>query len=181
MPINTQELLSAVAVLTDKQSMRVTLKSSAKGAAVAGSSTFLGGLVAGPIGLFLGGAVGGLVAYAMTNNQFKPVSHVIMHDLSVREQEQLKQRIVDALSRFQPTDLVVIASLLAGNMAAQQTVITAVVSFLTNEMLADDAGTVHLGLLSLHRALIDRWSALVMGTPDESTPNPNVENRLRIR
>lgn len=134
MPINTQELLSAVAVLTDKQSMRVTLKSSAKGAAVAGSSTFLGGLVAGPIGLFLGGAVGGLVAYAMTNNQFKPVSHVIMHDLSVREQEQLKQRIVDALSRFQPTDLVAIASLLAGNMAAQQTVITAVVSFLTNEM-----------------------------------------------
>lgn len=134
MPINTQELLSAVATLTDKQSMRVTLKSSAKGATVAGSSTFLGGLVAGPVGLFVGGAVGGLIAYAMTNNQFKPVSHIIQHDLSVREKEQLKQRIVDALSEFQPTDLMVILPLLTSNAAVQKQVISAVVAFLTNEM-----------------------------------------------
>ncbi|XP_035899436.1 protein C19orf12 homolog [Anopheles stephensi] len=134
MPINTRELLSAVAILTDKQSMRVTLKSSAKGATVAGSSTFLGGLLAGPVGLFVGGAVGGLIAYAMTNNQFKPVSHIIQHELSVREQEQLKQRIVDALSEFQPTDLMVILPLLMGNLRAQETVISTVVAFLTNEM-----------------------------------------------
>lgn len=134
MPINTQELLSAVAILTDKQSMRVTLKCSAKGAAVAGSSSFVGGLVAGPVGLFLGGALGGLLAYTMTNNQFKPVSQIILHELTPREQEQLKQRIVGALSGFQATDLIVIAPLLAGNGAAQQAVLGAVVSFLTNEM-----------------------------------------------
>ncbi|XP_050073269.1 protein C19orf12 homolog [Anopheles maculipalpis] len=134
MPINTRELLSAVAILTDKQSMRVTLKSSAKGATVAGSSTFLGGLLAGPIGLLIGGTLGGLIAYAMTNNQFKPVSHIIQHELTVQEQEQLKQRIVDALSQFQPTDLMVILPLLTGNIAAQQTVISTVVAFLTNEM-----------------------------------------------
>lgn len=134
MSINKRELLHAVATLTDKQSMRVTLKSSAKGAAVAGSSSFVGGLLAGPIGLLIGGAVGGLIAYAMTNNQFKPVSHVILHDLTEREQEQLKQHIVDALSEFNPTDLIVIIPLLMGNAAAQKTVLATVVSFLTNEM-----------------------------------------------
>uniref|UniRef100_A0A182W5G4 Uncharacterized protein n=1 Tax=Anopheles minimus TaxID=112268 RepID=A0A182W5G4_9DIPT len=134
MPINTRELLDAVAILTDKQEMRVTLKCSAKGAIVTGSSSFLGGLVAGPVGLFAGGALGGLIAYAMTNNQFKPVSHIIQHDLTVREQEQLKERIIHALSEFNPTDLMVIIPLLMGNAAAQKTVLATVVSFLTNEM-----------------------------------------------
>ncbi|XP_053663296.1 protein C19orf12 homolog [Anopheles marshallii] len=134
MPINTRELLDAVAILTDKNSMRVTLKSSAKGATVAGSSTFVGGLLAGPVGLLVGGAVGGLIAYAMTSNQFKPVSHIIQHDLSVREQEQLKQRIVDALSEFNPTDLMVILPLLAGNVSVQKMVLSTVVTFLTNDM-----------------------------------------------
>uniref|UniRef100_A0A182XDS7 Uncharacterized protein n=1 Tax=Anopheles quadriannulatus TaxID=34691 RepID=A0A182XDS7_ANOQN len=134
MPINTRELLDAVATLTDKESMRVTLKSSAKGATVAGSTTFLGGLLAGPVGLFVGGAVGGLVAYAMTNNQFKPVSEIIRHDLSVQEQERLKQRIVSALSEFHATDLVMVLSLLTANGAAQKAVLATVVTFLTNEM-----------------------------------------------
>uniref|UniRef100_A0A182N1A6 Uncharacterized protein n=1 Tax=Anopheles dirus TaxID=7168 RepID=A0A182N1A6_9DIPT len=134
MPINTRELLDAVAVLTDKESMRVALKSSAKGAAVAGSSTFVGGLLAGPVGLFVGGALGGLLAYAVTHDQFKPVSHIIRHDLSVREQERLKERIVTALSQFQATDLLVILPLLTGNAGAQKLVLSTVASFLTNEM-----------------------------------------------
>uniref|UniRef100_A0A182PBK3 Uncharacterized protein n=1 Tax=Anopheles epiroticus TaxID=199890 RepID=A0A182PBK3_9DIPT len=134
MTINTRELLDAVATLTDKESMRVTLKSSAKGATVAGSSTFLGGLLAGPIGLFIGGALGGLVAYAMTNGQFKPVSHIIRYDLSAPEQERLKQRVMDALSEFQATDMIMILPLLTGSASAQQAVLGAVVSFLTNEM-----------------------------------------------
>uniref|UniRef100_A0A182QXE8 Uncharacterized protein n=1 Tax=Anopheles farauti TaxID=69004 RepID=A0A182QXE8_9DIPT len=134
MPINTRELLEAVGVLTDKESMRVTLKSSVKGATIAGSSTFVGGLLAGPVGLFVGSALGGLLAYTMSNGQFKPVSHIIKHDLSVREQEQLKERIVHALSEFQAIDLVTILSLLAGNAAAQKLVLSTVVSFLTSEM-----------------------------------------------
>uniref|UniRef100_A0A182MIX7 Uncharacterized protein n=1 Tax=Anopheles culicifacies TaxID=139723 RepID=A0A182MIX7_9DIPT len=134
MPINTRELLDAVAILTDQQPTRVALKNSAKGAIVTGSSSFLGGLLAGPIGLFIGGTLGGLISYAMTNNQFKPISHIIQHDLTVRQQEQLKERIIAALSEFHPTDLMVIIPLLTGNVSAQKAVISTVISFLTNEM-----------------------------------------------
>ncbi|KFB38785.1 AGAP000432-PA-like protein [Anopheles sinensis] len=134
MPIDTRKLFDAVGELMDKDGVRVAIKSSAKGAAIAGSSSFVGGLMAGPIGLFVGGALGGLFAYAMTNDQFKPVSHVIKHELSVREQERLKQLIVEALSDFQATDLVVILPLLTGNASAQKAVLSTVVSFVTNEM-----------------------------------------------
>ncbi|XP_058127476.1 protein C19orf12 homolog [Anopheles ziemanni] len=134
MPIDTRKLFVAVGELMDKEGVRVAIKSSAKGAAIAGSSSFIGGLVAGPIGLFAGGAVGGLLAYAMTNDQFKPLSHVIQHDLSVREQERLKKLIVEALSEFDATDLMVILPLLTGNVSAQKAVLQTVVSFVTNDM-----------------------------------------------
>uniref|UniRef100_A0A2M4ASM0 Putative conserved plasma membrane protein n=1 Tax=Anopheles triannulatus TaxID=58253 RepID=A0A2M4ASM0_9DIPT len=133
MPINTRQLLDAVGTLTDRESMRVTMKSSAKGAAIAGSGSFLGGMMGGPVGLFVGGALGGLVAYAMSAN-FKPVSEIIRNELTVAERERLKERILNALSEFQPTDLVVILSLLTGNVSAQRAVLTAVATFITNEM-----------------------------------------------
>uniref|UniRef100_A0A2M4C2U8 Putative conserved plasma membrane protein n=1 Tax=Anopheles marajoara TaxID=58244 RepID=A0A2M4C2U8_9DIPT len=133
MPINTRQLLDAVGSLADRESMRVTMKSSAKGAAIAGSGSFLGGMMGGPVGLFVGGALGGLVAYAMSDN-FKPVSQIIRNELTVAERERLKERILGALAEFQATDLVVILPLLTGNVSAQRAVLSAVATFLTNEM-----------------------------------------------
>lgn len=48
MPINTQELLRAVAILADDNNLRVTAKQSGKGAAICGAICFIGGLVGGP-------------------------------------------------------------------------------------------------------------------------------------
>lgn len=62
MPVNTNELLHAVALLTDRENMRVAVKESTKGAAICGSTCFVGGLLGGPIGLAVGGAIGGLGA-----------------------------------------------------------------------------------------------------------------------
>lgn len=69
MPIDTEELLRGIAVLADKQNMRVTLKKSGKGAAVCGAMCFIGGLVGGPAGLAVGGALGGMTAYKMSSSE----------------------------------------------------------------------------------------------------------------
>lgn len=66
MVINTNQLLSAVAVLTDDHNMRITMKKSGKGALVCGASCFIGGLIAGPVGLAIGGTLGGLQAWNMS-------------------------------------------------------------------------------------------------------------------
>lgn len=134
MPINTRELMQAVGTLTDKEGMKTTVKGSAKGAAVCGSACFVGGLVAGPAGLAVGGTIGALTAYYMSNGKFRPVSHVIMHEMSNQERERLKNHIVAALAEFHPTDIAVILPLLMGNAAAQRAVLSTVASFITNEM-----------------------------------------------
>lgn len=48
MPINTEELLRAVAILADNNNLRVTAKQSGKGAAICGAICFIGGLIGGP-------------------------------------------------------------------------------------------------------------------------------------
>lgn len=48
MPVDTQELLRAVALLADDNNLRVTVKQSGKGAMICGAMCFVGGLIGGP-------------------------------------------------------------------------------------------------------------------------------------
>lgn len=61
MPINTPELLSLISQLCDEKNLQVTVKESLKGGVITGSSTVVGGLLAGPIGLAVGTSVMGLI------------------------------------------------------------------------------------------------------------------------
>lgn len=42
MPVHLEELMSAIAILTDEQEIRLTLKQSGKGAVICGAMTFIG-------------------------------------------------------------------------------------------------------------------------------------------
>ncbi|XP_055621346.1 protein C19orf12 homolog [Toxorhynchites rutilus septentrionalis] len=134
MPIKTRELMDAVTVLTDQENMRVAMKCSAKGAAVCGAGSFVGGILGGPVGLAIGGTLGAVSAAYMNRGKFRPVSDIIRYDMSERQREMLKELIIDALSEFHPTDLIVLLPLLMNNNAAQRSVLNTVVSFVTNEL-----------------------------------------------
>lgn len=78
--------MNGIAVLTDDHNMRVTIKHSSKGALVCGAACFVrerlcgikntiqltqkmfqvGGVVAGPIGMAIGGTIGGIKAWHMS-------------------------------------------------------------------------------------------------------------------
>ncbi|XP_058467010.1 protein C19orf12 homolog [Malaya genurostris] len=134
MPIDTRELMEAVGMLTDQRNVRVTIKSSAKGAMVCGTTCFIGGLLGGPVGLAVGGTIGAIGAGMMSKGKFRSVNEIIMQEMSDREREQLKERILKALSQFHPTDMAVLLPLIMGNAAAQQAILSTVISFVTNEM-----------------------------------------------
>lgn len=70
MPVATGELIKAIAVLADREDVRVSVKQSAKGAIVAGTCCFIGGILLGPPGLAIGGVAGGITAYKMTKGKF---------------------------------------------------------------------------------------------------------------
>lgn len=54
MPINTEEVLSLVSQVCEEEKLRVAIKESVKGGVIAGSTTVIGGLLVGPLGLALG-------------------------------------------------------------------------------------------------------------------------------
>jgi nicotinamide mononucleotide (NMN) deamidase PncC len=54
MPINSRELLSVVSQLTEDRHVRVTIKESLKGGCIAATTTVVGGVVLGPVGLAVG-------------------------------------------------------------------------------------------------------------------------------
>ncbi|KAJ7360487.1 hypothetical protein OS493_015588 [Desmophyllum pertusum] len=57
-----------MAILADEDQLKVTVKSSGYGGLIAGITTTIGGLVAGPPGLLVGGALGGALAYSSAGN-----------------------------------------------------------------------------------------------------------------
>lgn len=63
MPVDLKEFMDGLAILADNHNLRVTVQKSGKGALICGTCCFIGGLVAGPVGLAIGGTVGGITAY----------------------------------------------------------------------------------------------------------------------
>ena len=76
MVIRYNDILTVITTLCDDEGLKVTVKGSAKGGLIAGATSAVGGLVLGPLGLAIGGTVGGLIAYA-TAEPYKPVSQVV--------------------------------------------------------------------------------------------------------
>lgn len=70
MVVNTRDLMNGLAILTDDHNMRVTITQSSKGALLCGAACFVGGVVAGPIGMAVGGTIGGLKAWHMSRGTF---------------------------------------------------------------------------------------------------------------
>lgn len=54
MPINSRELISVVAQLTEDRHVRVTIRESLKGGCIAATTTVIGGIILGPAGLAIG-------------------------------------------------------------------------------------------------------------------------------
>jgi hypothetical protein len=54
MPINSTQLLSVVSQITEDRHVRVTISESVKGGCIAATTTVVGGIVLGPVGLAIG-------------------------------------------------------------------------------------------------------------------------------
>ena len=54
MPINSVEILSLVTQVCEEEKLQVSIKESLKGGLLAGTTTTIGGLLGGPIGLAIG-------------------------------------------------------------------------------------------------------------------------------
>lgn len=84
MSISTTELIKAVAVIVDRADLKVCAQQSAQGALMAGAASLVGGVLFGPIGLALGGAIGGVTAMLSQGKSINSQSRFIANHLHSR-------------------------------------------------------------------------------------------------
>ena len=134
MPVSPVDLQRVMAVLADEDELKVTMKSSAYGGVVAGVATTVGGLVAGPPGLLIGGALGGLLAYGSAGN-FKPVSQVIK-DMNAHERQLLYNAMRDIVENLNIDDYLALIAFLSGGpgLLIRQQLMDRMVTFLRDQM-----------------------------------------------
>lgn len=134
MVIRTDEIVNIVSKLSDESGLKVTVKESVKGGVIAGAACTIGGVLLGPPGLAIGGAIGGCLAYVFGNGKFRPVSDVIMHDMRNEDRQQLVHSVQRILADLDPADAMHLLVLINGNAALKGRVITEVTNFFQNQM-----------------------------------------------
>ena len=112
MPVSAVELQRVLAILADEDQLKVSVKGAGYGGVVAGVTTTIGGLIAGPAGLLVGGALGGVLAYANAED-FKPVSQVVK-EMNAHERQLLYDATRDIVDNLAIDDYAALLAFLNG-------------------------------------------------------------------
>ena len=133
MPVSSRDLEQVIEVIADKKQLKVTVDRSVKGGIIAGVATGIGGLLLGPIGLAIGGAVGGTAAYA-TSGEFKPVSEVL-RTLDHQQKEKLLEIVTNIIDKLEWYDSITLLRYLNGEGGwLRERIITAMIDCLKDEL-----------------------------------------------
>lgn len=133
MVIRYNDILTVLTTLCDDEGLKVTVKGSAKGGLIAGATSAVGGLVLGPLGLAIGGTVGGLIAYA-TAEPYKPVSQVIMYDMQPLDQEKLVDAVRNIVEGVDIQDAVELMALVQGNPVLKAKIVAEMATFFKHQL-----------------------------------------------
>ncbi|XP_041123572.1 protein C19orf12 homolog [Polyodon spathula] len=136
MPVRVDDVMRLCCDLSQHQQMKAAVKHSGRGAVVVGATAFMGGLVGGPPGIAVAGAVGGLLGCWMTSGKFRPVPQIILEMLP-QQQQQLYDSVMTVIGNLDWTDAAQLTALVMGNAVLQQKVAAALVTYITQELRAE--------------------------------------------
>eukprot|EP00090_Calanus_glacialis_P016847 TRINITY_DN26376_c0_g1_i2.p1 TRINITY_DN26376_c0_g1~~TRINITY_DN26376_c0_g1_i2.p1 ORF type:complete len:141 (-),score=43.94 TRINITY_DN26376_c0_g1_i2:183-605(-) len=127
------DIMELLRVLSEDRNLRVTVTESGKGALVAGGVAGIGGLVLGPIGLALGGSIGGCLAAYMGQGKFKPLALVIMEDIKDEQRVQMVNAVRAIVDNIDAGDAMTLVAIVSSNEGLRNRVITEMVTFLSRQ------------------------------------------------
>ena len=134
MVIKYEDILKIITVLGDDENLRITVKQSAKGGLIAGISCAVGGLIAGPPGLAVGGAVGGCLAAYVTSESFKPLSTVILYEMEPIDQNALVQAVTNITKNIDAMDALELLAIIQGSNALKAKILSEVTTYCQRQL-----------------------------------------------
>ena len=134
MVIKYEDILKVITTLGDDENLKITIKQSAKGGLIAGVSCAVGGLIAGPPGLAVGGAAGGCLAAYVAGNSFKPLSAVILYDMKPIDQKGLVDAVQNIIQNVDVMDAMELIALIQGSNALKAKVLREITTYCTQQM-----------------------------------------------
>ena len=134
MVIKYEDILKIITVLGDDENLRITVKQSAKGGLIAGFSCAVGGLIAGPPGLAVGGAVGGCLAAYVTSDSFKPLSTVILYEMKPIDQNALVQAVTNITQNIDAMDALELLAIIQGSNALKAKILSEVTTYCQRQL-----------------------------------------------
>lgn len=134
MVIQYNDILNIITTLCDDENLRITVKQSAKGGLIAGISCAVGGLIAGPPGLAVGGAAGGCLAAYLAGNSFKPISTVILYEMKPVDQRALVDSVTKIIQNLDVMDAVELLALIQANGALKAKIVGEMTTFCQQQL-----------------------------------------------
>ncbi|XP_064242638.1 uncharacterized protein LOC135279297 isoform X14 [Passer domesticus] len=114
--------------------MKAAYTHSCRGAAVASPFIIGGGMLFGPVGIFIGGTVGGFLGW-MISEDFKSVPQVLM-ELSPAERQKLCAEAMAVLKNFDWTNADELIRFVTANSVVRDKVLGVLNTYITNELKA---------------------------------------------
>ena len=139
MVIKYNEVLGLITHLGDEENIQVSVKESLKGSLIAGGCCFVGGVLLGPPGLAIGGMVGGCAAWynSYSKEQYRPISAVILSDLSSEKQAVLVDKVRTIVSHLEASDALALVALVQADNILKSAVISEATKFVMSQLGAD--------------------------------------------
>ena len=134
MPVSVDDLQRLMVVLADEEQLKVSSRNSTLGGVVAGVATTVGGLLIGPPGLLVGGALGGILAYWRAR-KFKSVSQVIS-GMNASQKQLLFDAMKDIIGNLNFVDHSALLAFLSSGpgLLIRQQLMDRMVSFVRDQM-----------------------------------------------
>jgi len=118
MTFEVEEVISACRIIATQANVDICITRSAQGAAIAGVGAFVCGVLMGPPGIAIGGAVGGLAGSAFSRS-YKPLPQ-ILSEMSQEDRRKLYNHMKEALERLEITDAILLMAIVSNPQHAMR-------------------------------------------------------------
>jgi len=122
MVVDIDKTISLLNLIAREQQVKVAVKESFRGSAMAGGGAFAGGLMGGPPGLFIGGIVGTICGYLFTRDTFVSIPEAI-DALPHHRRQAIAAHVQDIIDQLEATDLAVVMQLAVAASAGGPTAV----------------------------------------------------------